>query len=617
MKTKTKDFVSFSNHSLILTLFIATVFLSGLLFARMPVTNNDIPKTNTSINKNHISQFNLNEFGYNIFPPAVHFTNIWTGNPYLAMNVYVTSAILDEMDLEAGDEIGVFDGDNCVGSVLLDGPIQSGEYLSIIASTDDPTTTEVDGFIEGNTITYRLWDSSNSNEVDRVTANYIQGNDAFNSQATVQIELNGTTTVTQEVEFTTGWNLFSLYMTPGNQDLLQILNPLVMAGALLKAQGENGNAIEDLTGMGWINEIGDWSSTEGYYLKTSSDVTLTLTDPPIQLPIDIPLSDGWNIISYPVQTEQDAMEVLDALISSDQLVKVQNEAGDAIENPLGTGWVNNIGNLKPDEGYYLKTNTVTTLTLNEPLIESPVAINAKTNDMKKNNNSISKAKHFIPKYTNNPYLAMNIYVKGASLSEGGTLSKGDEIGIFDGDVCVGSYILTGPMTSLLSMKAATDDPTTEIKDGFKAGDKITYRFWLSSGSKEVSGYRVAYPVGDGTFSSQGTAVADFSNLEAVDQSKQSIIPDRYSLLQNYPNPFNPNTTIRYGIPSESRVTIKVINIAGQEVATLVNSAQSSGYHEVNFNAGNLASGIYFYRISAISLDGKTNFVETKKLVLMK
>jgi hypothetical protein len=146
MKTKTKDFVSFPNHSLKLTILIAIVFLSGLLFARMPVTNYEIPKTNSSKIINHISQLSLCEFGYNIFPPAVHFTNIWTGNPYLAMNVYVTSAILDEMDLEAGDEIGVFDGDNCVGSVMLGGPIQSGEYLSIIASTDDPTTPEVDGF---------------------------------------------------------------------------------------------------------------------------------------------------------------------------------------------------------------------------------------------------------------------------------------------------------------------------------------------------------------------------------------------------------------------------------------------------------------------------------------
>ena len=95
------------------------------------------------------------------------------------------------------------------------------------------------------------------------------------------------------------------------------------------------------------------------------------------------------------------------------------------------------------------------------------------------------------------------------------------------------------------------------------------------------------------------------------------IPNNFILNQNYPNPFNPSTTIRYGLPFESRVTVKIINILGQEVTTLVNSTQSAGFHEVNFNARNLASGIYFYRISAESLDGKTNFVDTKKLMLMK
>ena len=618
MKTKTKDFVSVLSHSLKLTLFIAAFFLSGLLFARMPVTNYDIPTMNSSMIIYNISQPNLYEFSNKILPPAVHFTNIWTGNPYLAMNLYITSAILDGQNLEAGDEIGVFDGDNCVGSVILNAPIQPGQYLSIIASTDDPTTIEVDGFIEGHTITYRLWDSGNSNEVNRVATNYVQGTGIFSSQATAQTELSGITTVIQEVEFTTGWNLFSLYMIPTNQDLLQILDPLVVADALLKTQGEAGNAIEQLTGMGWINEIGNWSSTEGYYLKSASDITLTLTDPPIQLPLNIPLSNGWNIISYPVLIEQDAMEVLDALITADQLVKVQNEAGDAIEKlPDPDGWVNNIGNFKPDEGYYLKTNTETTLILNEPAIAPPAAVIAGTSDKKKGNESMTKANHFNPVYTNNPYLAMNIYVSEASLAEGGSLSKGDEIGIFDGDVCVGSYVLTGPITSILPMKASTDDPTTEVIDGFKVGNKITYRFWLSSGSKELVGYKVAYSAGIGTFSSQGTAVANFAKLGAVDQSVQRVIPDKYALLQNYPNPFNPSTTIKYGIPSDSRVTIKIINAIGQEVTTLINSTQSSGYHEVNFNAGNLASGIYFYRISAVSLDGKSTFVDTKKLILMK
>ena len=94
-------------------------------------------------------------------------------------------------------------------------------------------------------------------------------------------------------------------------------------------------------------------------------------------------------------------------------------------------------------------------------------------------------------------------------------------------------------------------------------------------------------------------------------------PNRFVLNQNYPNPFNPSTTISYSLPSESKVKLQIINLLGQEVATLINNTESAGYHKVVFNAGNLASGIYIYRISAISIDTKKEFVSTKKLMLLK
>ena len=83
------------------------------------------------------------------------------------------------------------------------------------------------------------------------------------------------------------------------------------------------------------------------------------------------------------------------------------------------------------------------------------------------------------------------------------------------------------------------------------------------------------------------------------------------LSQNYPNPFNPSTAISYQLSAVSQTTLKVFNILGQEVATLVNEVQQAGVHTVNFNANNLSSGIYFYQLHA------GNFVETKKMVLMK
>ncbi|HOM66186.1 MAG TPA: T9SS type A sorting domain-containing protein [Ignavibacteriales bacterium] len=93
------------------------------------------------------------------------------------------------------------------------------------------------------------------------------------------------------------------------------------------------------------------------------------------------------------------------------------------------------------------------------------------------------------------------------------------------------------------------------------------------------------------------------------------VPETFKLEQNYPNPFNPVTTIKYQLPVKSNVEIKIYNILGQEIATLINQEQNAGYHTVIFDAnqyrGGLASGVYFYRIVA----GK--FVQTKKMLLIK
>jgi Secretion system C-terminal sorting domain len=107
---------------------------------------------------------------------------------------------------------------------------------------------------------------------------------------------------------------------------------------------------------------------------------------------------------------------------------------------------------------------------------------------------------------------------------------------------------------------------------------------------------------------------NFTSIE----SNVPELPEKFNLVQNYPNPFNPSTTIRYTIPNVtlsgvegSRVQLKVYDILGNEIATLVNEEKPAGSYEVNFNASQLSSGIYFYKLQAGS------FVETKKMMLLK
>ena len=89
------------------------------------------------------------------------------------------------------------------------------------------------------------------------------------------------------------------------------------------------------------------------------------------------------------------------------------------------------------------------------------------------------------------------------------------------------------------------------------------------------------------------------------------LPKYHSLDQNYPNPFNPTTTIRFALPRPSRVRLRVYDVAGRVVATLIDQDMGPGIHKTEWNASNVASGIYFYRIQT------QGFVRTKKLVLLK
>jgi hypothetical protein len=89
------------------------------------------------------------------------------------------------------------------------------------------------------------------------------------------------------------------------------------------------------------------------------------------------------------------------------------------------------------------------------------------------------------------------------------------------------------------------------------------------------------------------------------------VPSYYSLSQNYPNPFNPSTTIKYGIPESGSVMIKIYNILGMEVLTLVNERKDAGVHSASFNAAGLSSGVYFYKIQS------GDFSDIKKMVLIK
>ena len=103
----------------------------------------------------------------------------------------------------------------------------------------------------------------------------------------------------------------------------------------------------------------------------------------------------------------------------------------------------------------------------------------------------------------------------------------------------------------------------------------------------------------------------FGKSRISEEETVTAIPEHFALKQNYPNPFNPVTTIQYDLPMNSFVTLKVYDVLGKEVATLYNDEQSAGFQSVEFDASNLPSGMYFYRLTA------GTFTEIKKMLLLK
>ena len=144
-----------------------------------------------------------------------------------------------------------------------------------------------------------------------------------------------------------------------------------------------------------------------------------------------------------------------------------------------------------------------------------------------------------------------------------------------------------------------------FKNGFVKGhgtvsQPVSYSFTDNNLSTGVYKYRLKQTDYNG----------NFEYFELAEEVSIGI-PDKYSLSQNYPNPFNPVTTINYDLPNDEIVTIKIYDILGREMKTLVNEMKQAGYHNIIFNAADLASGAYFYRMTA------GDYVGVKKFIVMK
>ncbi len=202
-----------------------------------------------------------------------------------------------------------------------------------------------------------------------------------------------------------------------------------------------------------------------------------------------------------------------------------------------------------------------------------------------------------------------------------------------------TYWAARPTTPQNELSTMSSQFTTYTNTWMKQGDSAAAKPIMPLGQGEYFGYSNDVQPGDvasfcklskTTYQYPGVSLWEYNQINhsyvwdeytaawgLSSVQDKPYIPAQFSLYQNYPNPFNPATTISYSVPKTSYVTIKVYNVLGKEVETLISGEKSAGNYKIVFNGSGLSSGIYFYRMKANASTNSAAFIETKKLILMK
>jgi len=367
--------------------------------------------------------------------------------------------------------------------------------------------------------------------------------------------------VTQTLSLQEGWNLVSTSVAPTHPMMDQIFEAL--QSDLVVVKDETGRMYSppyDLTALA------RWNAKEAYQVYLRSARSLSIKGTPLRTDAPIPLEQGWNFVPYLPSGSLPVEEAFAAL--GDRLVIVKDPTG-APYIPDPDFEVNEIGRVEPGEGYKVYVERADTLRY-PTTTKTRVASSTRTAQARKNTGSRG-----VP-------TSATLIVETPELANGTVVQA-----TVEDEVVARTSTRSGTAVLGIPGRSRFDEERVPRAD---PGDLIS----LTAGPDGEEALRVSSAesmIGRGsgqTLTYQPGKVVHLTTAQ----------PEDVILEKNYPNPVRSTTTIAYTLPEERKVSLRIYNILGQEVATLVNGARSPGTHEVELDAAGLSSGVYFYRLEA-------------------
>lgn len=406
-----------------------------------------------------------------------------------------------------------------------------------------------------------------------------------------------------EITLNTGWTWFSYNIVPEDSTLSAVMgNVNASPGDIVKSMsGFSQYASSDTIGSDWFGSLIATDYRSSYNARIKNGGIIAFNGAPLQ-PDTIPIviHQGWNWIGYLPAETLDVNTALHNLRAArdGEIIMSQNQYAQYI----GTGWVGSLTQMMPGKGYRFFSNHIggtDVLTYPHSSAGSPAIVSSQHHGVATTMPGIAHRSlilHGTPQWSVDPsQFQYNMTVTGmAEIGGIPSVNDSDLVAAFVNDTCRGiaqAIYVDGKARNEFFIMIYSDQP---------AGETVQFRFY-DAAQKVVR--HVDEQLRFSMDASQGTVDQPFdlhANTVIMSANGTILLPSEYALWQNYPNPFNPITEIRYDLPERSKVALKIYNTLGQLVAMPVNEMQEAGYRSIRFDAANIASGVYFYRIDAAS-----------------